>query len=416
MEYGLIGEKLGHSFSREIHNLLASYTYDLKELPKNELDTFMKSRNFKGINVTIPYKESVIPYLDEIDEAAKAIGAVNTIVNREGRLIGYNTDFYGMRELLLSRSIRIEKRFVAVLGTGGTSKTACAVAKSLGASRIVRVSRNPHSDGDISYDELEAIKTDIQIIINTTPVGMYPNENCAPLDIDGFSALEGVVDAIYNPLRTKLISDARARQIRAAGGLYMLVAQAARAAELFTGDCNMMQKTEKAYCSILKNKQNIVLVGMPGSGKSTLGRMLAKKTGKAFYDSDSEIEKQTGMCIPDYFSKYGEDGFRAIETDVIKRLSLLGGIVIATGGGAVIRSENIDSLAKNGIIVYLDRPISDIKITSNRPLTRSVDDLKKNYYERHEMYEKSADITVMVKGSEKSTLSTLINALKDVKV
>lgn len=416
MEYGLIGEKLGHSFSREIHNLLASYTYDLKELPKNELDTFMKSRNFKGVNVTIPYKESVIPYLDEIDEAAKAIGAVNTIVNREGRLIGYNTDFYGMRELLLSRSIRIEKRFVAVLGTGGTSKTGCAVAKSLGASRIVRVSRNPHSDGDISYDELEAIKTDIQIIINTTPVGMYPNENCAPLDIDGFSALEGVVDAIYNPLRTKLISDARARQIRAAGGLYMLVAQAARAAELFTGDCNMMQKTEKAYCSILKNKQNIVLVGMPGSGKSTLGRMLAKKTGKAFYDSDSEIEKQTGMCIPDYFSKYGEDGFRAIETDVIKRLSLLGGIVIATGGGAVIRSENIDSLAKNGIIVYLDRPISDIKITSNRPLTRSVDDLKKKYYERHEMYEKSADITVMVKGSEKSTLSTLINALKDVKV
>lgn len=416
MEYGLIGEKLGHSFSREIHNLLASYTYDLKELPKNELDTFMKSRNFKGINVTIPYKESVIPYLDEIDEAAKAIGAVNTIVNREGRLIGYNTDFYGMRELLLSRSIRIEKRFVAVLGTGGTSKTACAVAKSLGASRIVRVSRNPHSDGDISYDELEAIKTDIQIIINTTPVGMYPNENCAPLDIDGFSALEGVVDAIYNPLRTKLISDARARQIRAAGGLYMLVAQAARAAELFTGDCNMMQKNEKAYCSILKNKQNIVLVGMPGSGKSTLGRMLAKKTGKAFYDSDSEIEKQTGMCIPDYFSKYGEDGFRAIETDVIKRLSLLGGIVIATGGGAVIRSENIDSLAKNGIIVYLDRQISDIKITSNRPLTRSVDDLKKKYYERHEMYEKSADITVMVKGSEKSTLSTLINALKDVKV
>lgn len=416
MEYGLIGEKLGHSFSREIHNLLASYTYDLKELPKNELDTFMKSRNFKGVNVTIPYKESVIPYLDEIDEAAKAIGAVNTIVNREGRLIGYNTDFYGMRELLLSRSIRIEKRFVAVLGTGGTSKTACAVAKSLGASRIVRVSRNPHSDGDISYDELEAIKTDIQIIINTTPVGMYPNENCAPLDIDGFSALEGVVDAIYNPLRTKLISDARARQIRAAGGLYMLVAQAARAAELFTGDCNMMQKNEKAYCSILKNKQNIVLVGMPGSGKSTLGRMLAKKTGKAFYDSDSEIEKQTGMCISDYFSKYGEDGFRAIETDVIKRLSLLGGIVIATGGGAVIRSENIDSLAKNGIIVYLDRPISDIKITSNRPLTRSVDDLKKKYYERHEMYEKSADITVMVKGSEKSTLSTLINALKDVKV
>lgn len=416
MEYGLIGEKLGHSFSREIHNLLASYTYDLKELPKNELDTFMKSRNFKGVNVTIPYKESVIPYLDEIDEAAKAIGAVNTIVNREGRLIGYNTDFYGMRELLLSRSIRIEKRFVAVLGTGGTSKTACAVAKSLGASRIVRVSRNPHSDGDISYDELEAIKTDIQIIINTTPVGMYPNENCAPLDIDGFSALEGVVDAIYNPLRTKLISDARARQIRAAGGLYMLAAQAARAAELFTGDCNMMQKTEKAYCSVLENKQNIVLVGMPGSGKSTLGRMLAKKTGKAFYDSDSEIEKQTGMCIPDYFSKYGEDGFRAIENDVIKRLSLLGGIVIATGGGAVIRSENIDSLAKNGIIVYLDRPISDIKITSNRPLTRSVDDLKKKYYERHEMYEKSADITVMVKGSEKSTLSTLINALKDVKV
>ena len=416
MEYGLIGEKLGHSFSREIHNLLASYTYDLKELPKNELDTFMKSRNFKGVNVTIPYKESVIPYLDEIDEAAKAIGAVNTIVNREGRLIGYNTDFYGMRELLLSRSIRIEKRFVAVLGTGGTSKTACAVAKSLGASRIVRVSRNPHSDGDISYDELEAIKTDIQIIINTTPVGMYPNENCAPLDIDGFSALEGVVDAIYNPLRTKLISDARARQIRAAGGLYMLVAQAARAAELFTGDCNMMQKTEKAYCSVLKNKQNIVLVGMPGSGKSTLGRMLAKKTGKAFYDSDSEIEKQTGMCIPDYFSKYGEDGFRAIETDVIKRLSLLGGIVIATGGGAVIRSENSDSLAKNGSIGYLDRPISDIKITSNRPLTRSVDDLKKKYYERHEMYEKSADITVMVKGSEKSTLSTLINALKDVKV
>lgn len=415
MEYGLIGEKLGHSFSREIHNLLTSYTYELKEIPGCELGAFMKSRAFKGINITIPYKESVIPYLDEIDEAAKAIGAVNTIVNRAGKLIGYNTDFYGMRELLLSQSMRIENRFVAVLGTGGTSKTACAVAKSLGAGRVVRVSRNPHSYGDISYDELEAIKTNVQVIINTTPVGMYPNVNCTPLDITGFSALESIADAIYNPLRTKLISDARARQIRSTGGLYMLVAQAARAAELFTGDCNMTQKTEIVYRAVLESKQNIVLTGMPGSGKSTLGRMLAKKSGKVFYDSDVEIEKQTGMNIPEYFSKYGEKGFRAVETDVIKRLSLLGGIVIATGGGAVTCRENIDSLAKNGIIVYLDRPISDIRITSNRPLARNVGDLKMKYDERHELYEKSADITVKVKGTEKSTLCNLINALKDVK-
>ena len=416
MEYGLIGEKLGHSFSREIHNLFANYTYELREIPGDELDSFMKARSFKGINVTIPYKESVIPYLDEINEAAKAIGAVNTIVNHDGKLVGYNTDFYGMRELLIKSSIDIENRFVAVLGTGGTSKTACAVAKSLGASHVVRVSRNPHSDGDINYDELKAIKSKIQIIINTTPVGMYPNVNCAPVDITGFSTLEGVADAIYNPLRSELISDARSRGIRATGGLYMLVAQAARAAELFTGDCNMTQKGETVYRSLLERKQNIVLIGMPGSGKSTLGRMFAKKNGKTFYDSDAEIEKQTGMSIPEYFSKYGEDSFRAAETDVIKRLSLLGGVVIATGGGVVTRSENIELLRKNGIIVYLDRPISDIKITSDRPLARNVDDLKNKYDERHELYEKSADVTVAVKGTEKSTLCTVLNALKDVRV
>ena len=397
MEYGCIGKKLPHSFSKIIHEKIGDYSYKLVELTEEELPKFMEKRDFKAINVTIPYKEAVMPYLYEMSDTAKSIGAVNTVVNRDGRLYGYNTDFYGMTALIKKNGIDFNGKKVAVLGTGGTSKTANAVAKSLGATSVIKVSRNK-TDSTVTYDELYSEHTDIDIIINTTPVGMFPQIYASPVDLSRFSSLSGVIDAVYNPLETKLISDAKKQVIPAESGLYMLVGQAIKAYEIFMGKTASDNLLDNIFNDVKSQKQNIVLIGMPGSGKTTIGKAVAQKLGRDFIDSDDEIKKIIKTEISDYFSQYGEEKFRDIETQVIKDISTRSGAVIATGGGAVLRHENIDALKMNGIIYFLDRPLSDIIPTSDRPTASSREAIEKRYNERYEIYKSSADKIITVTG------------------
>ena len=390
MEYGCIGEKLTHSFSKIIHNELFDYDYQLKELSREELDEFMKRRDFKAINVTIPYKQTVIPYLYEIEKNAREIGAVNTVVNKDGKLYGYNTDFIGMTELIDYNNILLDGRKVLILGSGGTSKTAFAVAKALNAKEVYRVSRG-NTGNCISYEDAVRRHNDAEIIINTTPCGMFPNIGNSPIDIGCFGKLEGVVDAVYNPLRSALVVSALNRGIKAAGGLYMLVSQAVAAAEKFTGKTVKSEKTVAVYKKLFKEKQNVVLIGMPGCGKSTIGKRLASQLSKRFIDTDEEILKQIGISIPEFFERYGESKFREIETKIIKELSAVQNAVIATGGGAVLNTANIDFLKENGVVFFIDRPFQNLVYSSDRPLSSSRDMMKKRYDERYDLYKACAD-------------------------
>ena len=397
MEYGCIGKKLPHSFSKIIHEKIGDYSYELVELTEDELPDFMEKRDFKAINVTIPYKEAVIPYLYELSDTAKEIGAVNTVVNRDGKLYGYNTDFYGMTALIKKNNIDFSGKKVAVLGTGGTSKTAAAVAKSLGAQTVIKVSRKT-AEGTVTYDELYENHSDTSIIINTTPVGMFPEIFASPINVEKFSSLSGVIDAVYNPLVTKLVADAKNKGIPAESGLYMLVGQAIRAYEIFmdkTADGNLL---DNIFECVKSEKQNIVLIGMPGSGKTTIGQAVAKKLGRDFIDTDIEIKNEIKTEISDFFGEYGEEKFRGIETDVIKNIAKLSGVVIATGGGAILRQENIEALKMNGVLCFLDRPLEQIVPTSDRPTASSIDALKKRYNERYGIYSSCADKRIVVTG------------------
>ncbi len=393
MDYGCIGEKLSHSFSKEIHACLADYDYQLCEIPRNELTEFMRARAFKAINVTIPYKQDVLPFLDEIDPIAAEIGAVNTIVNRGGKLYGYNTDFAGMTALMHRANIDPSEKKVLILGSGGTSKTAAAVVRALGARKIIRVSRTA-KDGCVSYEQVYAEHTDAEILINTTPCGMYPEIDAQPLDVADFPQLIGVVDAIYNPLRSQLIRQAISLGISATGGLYMLVAQAAVAVGHFLGTPIDEATIDQVYRSILNRKQNLVLVGMPGSGKSTLGKRFAEKHAMPFIDTDDLIREQTGTDISTIFAERGEAAFRDIEAAVIRQIESVQHTVIATGGGAILREENICSLTANGRICFLDRPLSDIVATADRPLSSDRERLQERYNERYALYCAAADYTV----------------------
>lgn len=394
MEYGCIGKKLGHSFSKDIHALLADYKYELAEIPEDSLSDFMKKADFKAINVTIPYKEKVIPFLSYISPEAEAIGAVNTIVNNGGRLSGYNTDFAGMRSLILKTGIDPEGKTALILGTGGTSRTAAAVLKSLGAKEIKRVSRSG-KDGALTYDEAYENYSGAEIIVNTTPAGMFPDTEGVSVDIERFPHLTGVIDAVYNPLRTNLILSAKKRGIKASGGLYMLVAQAFYAYRYFTGDEGDGRVINKIYKKILSEKENIVLTGMPGSGKTTLGKIIAKKTGKAFYDTDDEIKNMFSSSPDEIIASEGEAAFREKETAAVKKLSGLTGAVIATGGGAVLKEENITALKRNGKVVFIDRPIEFIKPTADRPLSCDMVKLSARYSERYPIYLGTADIKIV---------------------
>lgn len=395
MKYGLIGEKLSHSFSKEIHEALADYTYEIRELTPDEVAPFLAAREFEGINVTIPYKEKVIPHLDEISDAAKMIGAVNTVKNVGGRLIGDNTDFYGMREMILRAGIEIKGKKALILGTGGTSKTAKAVLTDLGASEIIVVSRK-ESDKTVTYETALAHHSDAEIIVNTTPLGMYPNTDACPIDLYSFPNLTGVIDAIYNPLRTNLILEAQKLGIPAVGGLMMLILQAARASEIFLGKKIDEKNVEKVVKSIFESKENIVLIGMPGCGKSTIGKILAEITGKVLVDTDAIIEKMTGKHPAEIIRESGEDAFRDIETQAVREISKRSGTVIATGGGIVKRSENIPLLRQNGRIIYLNCPTDELPVTPDRPLSSSRAAIEKLFLTRNLLYTLAADVTVNV--------------------
>lgn len=393
MEYGCIGKKLGHSFSKDIHALLADYKYELKELTEDELDEFMKQHDFRAINVTIPYKEKVIPYLYSISPEAERIGAVNTIVNDNGRLYGYNTDFAGMKKLIERKNISIAGKKVLILGTGGTSRTAYAVAESMGASFAVKASRSK-KDGAVTYSEAYSEMSDADVIINTTPVGMYPDNDSLPIDLKAFSNLSGVIDAIYNPLASVLVSEAKKMGITASGGLYMLVAQAFYACEKFLGKKLDETLINKIYKKIISEKENVVLVGMPGCGKTTIGKIISEKTGKIFIDLDEKIEQKEGMKPSEIIERFGEPVFREKEKEAVKEVSALTGCVIATGGGAVIDNENTARLKQNGKIVFIDRNIKNIVPTKDRPLSDNFEKLLARYRERYPIYNSAADIKI----------------------
>lgn len=392
MKYGLIGEKLGHSFSKSIHEKLG-YDYELQEIARDGLEAFMHKRAFSGINVTIPYKEAIIPYLDGIDEVAKEIGAVNTVINRGGKLYGYNTDFYGMRMLFDHAEIDPAGKKVIILGSGGTSKTARAVLSSLGAGEILRISRGG-KDSAISYEELYRDHTDAEIIVNTTPLGTYPEIFGCPVDISKFDRLIGVVDAVYNPINTTLVQSARERGINAEGGLYMLVAQAIGASELFTDVKCPAYMIDVIFDAIKGERENIVLIGMPSSGKSTVGKLLAERLCYDFADTDELIVEKIKMPIKDFFAKYGEEKFREVESEVIRNLAGRGGMVIATGGGAVLRKENGSALKYNGKIIFLDRPLEKLIATDSRPLSSDKEALERLYCQRYPIYKSVCDAIV----------------------
>lgn len=400
MNYGCIGEHLPHSFSKIIHEKIETYDYILKELTPDEVPLFMQSKAFSGINVTIPYKQTVIPFLDEIDDMAKAIGAVNTVVNRNGKLYGYNTDFAGLSALIARIGLSLKHKKVLIIGMGGTAKTAHAVAEAGGARAVLHLS--PFGEaGSVSYSEAYQYHSDAEIVINTSPCGMFPkldgfpsDENRKPFDFDAFPALEGAADVVYNPLRTRFILEAQKRGLPAEGGLYMLVAQAVYAAKHFTGKDYPQSLIDEIFSELVAQKENIVLIGMPGSGKSTLSGILANTLARNKIDTDEAIIETIGMPIADYFAKKGEAAFRDAESEVISRLAGETQIVIATGGGAILRDRNVDALRQNGRLYFLDRPLADLLPTADRPLAGSAEAIRQRYEERYDRYKALADLTI----------------------
>ena len=392
MEYGLIGGRLGHSYSKLIHQRLEGYDYRLVELPTEaEARAFLEKRAFRAVNVTIPYKQLVIPYCAGLDEKARAIGVVNTLVNKNGLLYGYNTDFDGLSFLARRAGVDFAGKTVLILGTGGTSRTAAAVARAGGAKEILFASRTP-GPGRLSYDQ--AARCPAQVVINTTPAGMYPNCGGMALDPAGLPRLEAALDAVYNPFFTPFVQAARARGAAAAGGLWMLVAQAVYAAALFAGGEPQTGRIEPIAREIFKGRANISLVGMPSCGKSTIGRMLAKSFGKAFVDIDAEIVKAAGRSIPEIFAAEGEAGFRDLEQQVTARLAKEGGQVLSAGGGAVLRRANVTALRQNGPVVFIDRPLGLLRTGGGRPLSTDRAALAAMEQTRRPLYEAAADIRV----------------------
>ena len=398
MKYGLIGEHLGHSYSREIHAQVADYDYELCEVAPEELDSFLRKAEFRAINVTIPYKQSVIPYLSYISPQAESIGAVNTVVNRDGKLWGYNTDFAGMEALIARMGLSLRGKKVLILGTGGTSKTARAVCESAGAREILKVSRRASGEA-VSYEQAVSGHGDAEILINTTPVGMYPRCGEAPIDLAHFPRLEGVVDAVYNPLRTRLVQAGQERGVPAEGGLYMLAGQGVCASAIFLGKEFDPALTEGVYRAILGRKQNIVLIGMPSCGKTTVGRLLAERCGRRLIDTDEKIVERLGEPIAGFMARNGEAAFRDVEQEVVAGVADESGCVIATGGGAVLRQENLRLLRQNGLLVFLDRPLEKLMPTADRPLSASREALERRYRERYGLYVAAADLVVDASGA-----------------
>lgn len=410
MEYGLIGEHLSHSYSVDIHNKISNYNYSLVELCPNELEEFILKKDFKGINVTIPYKESVVKYLDYMDDSVKAIGACNTIVNVEGKLYGYNTDSYGLFKLIKKYHVHPKNMTVLILGSGGTSKTAYSVFTSLEVKQIYVASRTP-DENTISYQEAYKLAKNIDIIVNTTPVGMYPNIDLAPIDISKFKNVQYVFDVVYNPINTELVLEARERNIFAVNGLYMLVAQAVRSYELFFGKTYNKDTTntiERIYNEVLFEKQSIVLIGMPGSGKSTIGKLYAKKIGFPFIDTDKLIQSKYELSPQEIIATRGEKVFRKCEADVIAEISKNTSLIISTGGGAILNNQNIINLKKNGLIYFINRDLDNLAPSFDRPLSNTRFKLKRLYKKRINLYIKNANVII----DNNKTIADAINSLE----
>ena len=402
MRCGLLGKKLGHSYSPQIHSYFSDYTYELFEKSPEELEFFLKHGDFSGLNVTMPYKKDVIPYLDELSDRAAELGAVNTIVRRnDGTLIGHNTDYFGFQSMLNRSGLQVAGKKVLVLGSGGASATAVAVLKKQG-SNVVVISRN----GESNYNNLEQ-HADASVIVNTTPVGMYPNVGVSPVELALFHELEGVLDVVYNPARTQLLLDAEERGLIANNGLWMLVAQAKESAEWFTGTTISDNKIADIHRILQKQMENLVLVGMPGCGKSTIGSLLANLLNKKFVDEDEVVAKQAGMTIPEIFATSGEKGFRDLETRVLSELGKESGMVIATGGGCVTRQENYPFLHQNGRILWIRRDIEKLPV-NGRPLSQR-GNLEEMYRIRRPHYEAFADYSVDNDGSQEETVAQILN-------
>ena len=460
--YYLIGEHLGHSFSAEIHRTFGRYDYELRELAPAELGPFLEARDFAGLNVTIPYKEAVIPYLDRLDGEAAVIGAVNTVVNRDGVLWGYNTDFGGMKASLErlcrpgagpdspcgseacqaahcapvrtpARQSLLFGKTVLILGTGGTSKTAQAVCKALGAAQIYRVSRTGR-EGALTYPQLLQGPVCPELLINCTPVGMWPDPDGLPVELKAVlpPSLRGqcahwprqsaspvppappvpaVFDCVYNPLRSRLVLEARARGLPAMGGLYMLVKQAALACERFTGVPVEDEQVDIICNSLRQDRENLVLIGMPGAGKTTVGRILAQKTGRVFVDSDEEITKRAGKSIPAIFAEDGEAAFRELEAAIIREAALRSGCVLATGGGTVLREENLRRLRQTGRLILLNRPPEALEPSPDRPLGDTPEKVAALYAERCAIYAAAAELCIANTGSPEAAADGILAAL-----
>ncbi|MCQ3034946.1 MAG: shikimate dehydrogenase [Bacilli bacterium] len=391
-KFGLIGRTLKHSFSKYIHEGFFGDSYNLFELEPNELSDFISKREFQGVNVTIPYKQDVIPMLDYVDENAKEINAVNTIVNRNGLLSGYNTDYLGLLDLIKVNDIEIENKNVLLLGNGGTSNTARYILKLLKAKSITVVSRS-NASGTISFEDANK-RSDIEVIVNTTPVGMYPNNEGRIICLDNFPKIEAVVDVIYNPIRTMLCIDAKNKGIKYAGGLYMLVSQAIYARELFH-DIEVDKKVIKdVFKTIKSERENIVLIGMPTSGKTTIAKLLKEKLNREVIDSDDEITKRSGLTPNEFITSKGIIEFRKFESEVIKDIAKQQGVIISTGGGVILNKNNMDYLSQNGVVVFIDRPLELLGVSDDRPLSSNRFDLEKRYKERYKIYKKYADIVI----------------------
>ena len=387
MNCGLLGGKLGHSYSPQIHSYLGEYAYQLFEKTPEEIPDLLENGNFSGLNVTIPYKKTVIPYCHELSPVAQRMGAVNTIVRlADGTLLGHNTDYFGFHAMVVDSGLSVCDKKVLVLGTGGASNTAVVVLEDLGA-KVVTISRT----GENNYQNISQHK-DATLIVNATPVGMYPNNGQSPVDLDLFPNLEGVLDMVYNPARTKLLLDAQQRGLIAKNGLLMLVAQAKEGSEWFTGQKIADERISFIQQKLVQQMENIILIGMPGCGKSTIGQILAKKTGRMLVDADAYIEEKACCTIPEIFAKGGEDAFRAMETEALAQLGKESGLIIATGGGCVTRKENYPLLHQNGRIFWLHRDL-ELLPTDGRPLSQATA-LADMYRVRQPLYQQFSDYSI----------------------
>ncbi len=404
--FGLLGGKLGHSFSPLIHARFGAYEYRLFETPPEELDRFLKSGSFAGLNVTIPYKKAVLPYCQTLSPLAKRIGSVNTIRVDENGLHGYNTDYFGFIRMLAEAGISVQGEKCVVIGAGGASATVCIALQDLGAQTVTVV---PHKE---NTRERIAQLSDHRILVNTSPVGMYPNNGQTPVDLSQFPHLRGVADLIFNPLKTALLLQAEERDIPHTCGLTMLVAQAKQASELFQGKTLPDEQIPTVTKEIRKQCENILLIGMPGSGKSEIGKRLAARLNRPFFDTDAEIVKRAGKSIPAIFASDGEQAFRSMETSVLSELTARSGCVIATGGGIVKRKENIPLLRQNGVVLFLERDPKRLP-RNGRPLSSSPQTVEALYRERLPLYLSACDLRLNNNGFPPKTVETALRLLQE---